>query len=498
MKFVLLSILLGAGLGSYCQNFSLTLESNDSSAYQLIPLIADRNYSIPAIELGTVISKPKHYSIPIERAHFALLKSEGREFRIMIAPNEKLDIKIGPTLQFSGSLKSANELLQKLGFDSIPFYQKLHGTENIYRNLGYKELLDQVLEVQIKEVEVKKALIQKTKVKPVYKAMLSMEVEYLAQCYLYDLGRIDLRNSSNPATDSFLLNVMKWLPIPSAETLSNSVYGGMITDFRIQYSINSIAIGRKKDPEAMKKRISDTLGLSFDSITGLINKYGERYIVDWLYSKKHFKPNVAEKILFNKIIDAYNDHWNHSVAYLSDVFQKSYPQSSYLEYLKSLNRSIELTLKSNETNLNIHFISDSSTKSFASLLEKYRGSYVYLDFWGTWCGPCRMEIPYAKKIKERYKGPDLKFVYLDLDEEDKDQFWKNFVRYNGMEGDHYRFNRRAMEDFWKPIEAAGGKTNLYPTYVIIDPMGNILFPNAARPSEKEKLYEQLDPLILKK
>lgn len=498
MKFILLSILLGAGLGSYCQNFSLSLETNDTAEYQLIPLIADRNYSSPAIELGKLGSKRCNFSIPITKTHFALLKSEGKEFRILIAPNERLLIKIDKTLQFSGSLKTANELLQRLGFDSIPFYQKTHGKENPYQSLSYQDLVKQVLEIQKKEVATKIASIKKSSIKPTYKEVLAKEIQYLAQCYLYDLGRIDLRNSGNPATDSFLVSVMNWLPVPSAETLANSVYGGMMTDFRIQYSINSIAMSRKKDPEGMKIRVGDTLGLAFDSITTLINKYGERYIVDWLYSKKHFKPDVAEKIHFNKIIDAYNDHWNHSVAYLSEEFAKSYPQSSYLKSVQLLNQSIATTLKSNESNLNIHFVSDTVSKSLMSLLEKYRGSYVYLDFWGTWCGPCRMEIPYAKKIKERYQGTNLKFVYLDLDEEDKDSFWRNFVRFNGMEGDHYRFNRNEMPAFWKPLEAQGVKTNLYPTYVIIDPEGKILFANAARPSEKENLFKQLDPLILKK
>ena len=40
-------------------------------------------------------------------------------------------------------------------------------------------------------------------------------------------------------------------------------------------------------------------------------------------------------------------------------------------------------------------------------LEQFRGSVVLLDFWASWCGPCRMSIPELIKLSEKYKDKEL-------------------------------------------------------------------------------------------
>src|SRR6266581_3466930 len=48
----------------------------------------------------------------------------------------------------------------------------------------------------------------------------------------------------------------------------------------------------------------------------------------------------------------------------------------------------------------------------------FKGRALILDFWATWCGPCRATIPHLNQLQERYAGQGLVVVGLSVDEED--------------------------------------------------------------------------------
>jgi|SRR5579871_289070 len=63
-------------------------------------------------------------------------------------------------------------------------------------------------------------------------------------------------------------------------------------------------------------------------------------------------------------------------------------------------------------------------------LEAYKGRVVLLNFWATWCGPCRSEIPSLIRIQEAYRDR-LQIIGMDVDDEDEEQL-RAFVKSQGI------------------------------------------------------------------
>ena len=120
------------------------------------------------------------------------------------------------------------------------------------------------------------------------------------------------------------------------------------------------------------------------------------------------------------------------------------------------------------------------TKSLAS----FKGKYVYIDVWATWCGPCIQQIPYLKKLEDSYKNKNIEFVSISTDEsrrnggswEAAEKKWRDFVKAKQMGG----IQLWSGKDF--SFQKAY-KINGIPRFILVDPKGNIVDANAPRPSE---------------
>jgi thiol-disulfide isomerase/thioredoxin len=81
-------------------------------------------------------------------------------------------------------------------------------------------------------------------------------------------------------------------------------------------------------------------------------------------------------------------------------------------------------------------------------LESLTGKVVLIDFWATWCGPCREALPHIRQIAKKFDGQPLVVLSISLDSDEAK--WKEFVGKNGMTWMQYRdgsFEGRISKQF---------------------------------------------------
>jgi thiol-disulfide isomerase/thioredoxin len=117
------------------------------------------------------------------------------------------------------------------------------------------------------------------------------------------------------------------------------------------------------------------------------------------------------------------------------------------------------------------------------MLSKLKGKYVLLDFWASWCAPCRSANQHLKKMQQTYKNKGFEVVSFSIDEKEKE--WKKAV-------DRDIINWISLIDYagWKSKTAVLYDVQTIPASFLIDPEGKIIAKNLS-PEELEDKFKLL-------
>lgn len=96
-------------------------------------------------------------------------------------------------------------------------------------------------------------------------------------------------------------------------------------------------------------------------------------------------------------------------------------------------KPVEIDLSNNDI---IHLEDpDGTYTNLETILEKYKGKVVYIDYWASWCRPCRAEMPSSRELKKKYAGKDVVFIYISVDRDTK--AWQAANKQEQLESDSY-------------------------------------------------------------
>lgn len=132
-------------------------------------------------------------------------------------------------------------------------------------------------------------------------------------------------------------------------------------------------------------------------------------------------------------------------------------------------------------------------------LADLKGKAVILDFWATWCGPCRRGIPDLNTIYKEYKNKGAAIVGIALDEGGKADIVKGMKKHKLTIDYPVLIGEGGFKDktFAACAEAAGIKIEGIPTTFILDKEGNIV-SNYVGLQEKSVFVGELNKLLVKK
>ncbi len=122
-------------------------------------------------------------------------------------------------------------------------------------------------------------------------------------------------------------------------------------------------------------------------------------------------------------------------------------------------------------------------------LHAYRGQVVYLDFWASWCGPCKQSFPWMESLKDAYAARGLRVVAIDLDRD---------------KSDADRFLTKFHPDFDVIFDPNGSLAERYrihgmPTSMLIDRHGTVRFTHIGfRPADAAAYEKQVKVLLAEK
>lgn len=120
-------------------------------------------------------------------------------------------------------------------------------------------------------------------------------------------------------------------------------------------------------------------------------------------------------------------------------------------------------------------------------LSSFRGRYVLVDFWASWCGPCRNENPNVVNAYQRYKDKNFTVLGVSLDRPGAKEQWMKAIRDDKLDWTHV-----SDLQFWNsPVVPLYGLEGI-PFNVLVDPDGKVVAEGLRGPDLAAKLEELLN------
>lgn len=477
--FFLLGLLFQ--LSAFSQGKVAILGSTDAFSNDSVRLVVDNHYLGMNAEnyLRLIKNNSFDFSFTTDRNRIVQLKFKGAETAIYVEPNTSIQVKLNSKGQFDfdGKESANNVFLQKFNAQFFADFDK--ATQE-------KKMLEQNIDAFEIDLFAAKQNQQKffTKYPDLgllsegFKVYMKKRISYNYWNWLLDFPAVNANSAKAKqvkAIPAIMLESLDKTNVVDEEAMICDSYRGFINSFVVYFNSEANGFNTFHD---INTSVDRKCNFAKNKLSGEPYSY---FVCKQLieYCDK-MTPSFAKEIFRNfEQLDKKGPYSSIAKEKCGDWMNSKDPKK---EKIAETKESANSSSSSNEPQF-------TDIKGKKVSLNDLQGKVLYVDFWASWCGPCRGQFPFSKELHKKLSDKQKKqieFVYISID--DDEARWKKGIEDNQLDNGIQLLSPGG----WSSAACKYFQINSIPRYMIIDKKGNIVNLNAPRPSDDKILDELLE------